>query len=116
MATFEEVGRDNWEEFLASDQAVLMLGKTDCAACKAFAKELEAFVEETDDWDGVRIGKMYLDKPGLLGFKKASPWLADVRDLPYTVIYSDGEVEKSFLGGGIERLLRRMERVFGDAR
>ena len=114
MATFEEVDRDNWEEFLAEPKAVLMLGKTDCGACNEFSAELEAFVGDNDEWDEVRIGKMYLDKPGLLKFKKASPWLADVRDLPFTVIYVDGEVEKSFLGGGIDRLVNRMERVYGQ--
>lgn len=114
MATFEEVGRDNWEEFLAAPKAVLMLGKTDCKACNAFSDELESFVDENEGWEEVRIGKMYLDKPGLLKFKKASPWLADVRDLPYTVIYEDGDVQKSFLGGGVQRLVSRMERVYGD--
>lgn len=114
MAKFEEVGRDNWEEFINSPRAVLMLGKTDCPACHAFAQELDAYCESTPDWEDVRFGKLILNQPGLAGFKKQSPWLADVRDLPFTIIYADGEAHKKFLGGGIQRLVNRLERVFGE--
>lgn len=38
----------------------------------------------------------------------ASEWAASA--------FMDGEADTCFLGGGIERLLRRMERVVGDAR
>ncbi len=115
MAEFEEVGRENWEEFISSPKAVLMLGKTDCPSCTAFAKELTAFCEEgAEGWEDVRFGKLIINQPGLAGFKKQNTWLADVRDLPYTLIYADGEIEKKFLGGGIDRLTNRLERVFGE--
>jgi hypothetical protein len=112
MATFEKVGRENWDEFINSPRAVLMLGKTDCAACNAFTEELEGWCDSCEGWDDVRFGKVLIDKPGLAKFKKQSPWLAQVTDLPYTVIYSDGEVQKTFMGGGIDRLTNRLERVF----
>jgi hypothetical protein len=114
MATFEEITRENWEDFVNAPRAVLMLGKTDCPACSAFSEELVAFREQDETWSDVRFGKLLLDQPGLTGFKRASPWLAGVRDLPFTVIYADGEVQKSFLGGGLQKALltNRLERVF----
>lgn len=112
MATFEQVGRDNWEEFINAPAAVLMLGKTDCPACIAFTAELEDWCASCEGWEDVRFGKLLIDVPGLAKFKKASPWLADVSDLPYTVIYKDGEVQRTFMGGGIERLTNRLERTF----
>lgn len=112
MAKFEEIGRENWEEFINSPKAVLMLGKSDCPACAAFAEELDEFCASCEGWEDVRFGKLIINQPGLAGFKKQSPWLADVRDLPYTVIYADGEVAKTFMGGGIERLTNRLERLF----
>lgn len=113
MAKFEEVGRDNWEEFINSPKAVLMLGKTDCPACSAFAQELDAFCAASEDWNDVRFGKLIINQPGLAKFKKQSTWLASVRDLPFTVIYANGEVQKKFVGGGIDRLTNRLERLFG---
>lgn len=112
MAVFEEIGRDNWEEFINSPKAVLMLGKSDCQACGEFAKELTKWCEGCEGWDDVRFGKLLIDQPGLAKFKKQSSWLADVTGLPFTVIYSDGEVQKTFLGGGVDRLTNRMERVW----
>ncbi len=114
MATFEEVGRENWEEFINSPKAVLMLGKSDCQACQAFAEELNAYCTSCNDWENVRFGKLIINQPGLAGFKKQSPWLAKVTDLPYTVLYTEGEIVKKFMGGGIDRLTNRMERVFRD--
>ena len=47
---------------------------------------------------------MLLDKGGLASFKRASPWLADVDVLPYTLIYRAGGKLAEFAGGGIGRL------------
>ena len=35
----------------------------------------------------------------------------DINDLPYTLVYVNGERKKEFLGSGIERLVNRMRRV-----
>jgi hypothetical protein len=63
----------------------------------------------------VRFGKLLLDTPGLVGFKRANPWLPEADVLPYHVIYRHGELVKRFAGGGIERLVGRLERLFGEA-
>ena len=115
MIRLEKVDGDTWREFLSAPVAVLVLGKTGCPACQAFAYELEEYLADDAQphgdarWRHVRFGKMLLDERGLTDFKRASPWLADVDVLPFTQIYRAGERWKDFAGGGIDRLLRRLE-------
>ena len=59
----------------------------------------------------VRFGKMLIDKGGLVGFKRANRWLAEVDVLPYTLVYRNGEKVSEFAGGGIGRLQSRLERL-----
>jgi hypothetical protein len=56
----EMLGPKDWEDFLSAPIAVLMLGKTDCAACEEWTAELQRH----EIPEGVRIGKILLDKPG----------------------------------------------------
>ena len=107
----EMITRDNWEEFLSAPAAVLMLGKTDCANCTRWTEELQGLLANEQWWPTVRFGKMLIDTPGLLKFKKANPWLSEVDDLPFNVLYKDGERVKSYAGGGGDRLDNRLKRV-----
>lgn len=107
----ELLDRDTWREFLNSPAAVLLIGKSDCDACAAWTSDIEAFLADDTDWANVRFGKIELDRGGLGAFKKENPWLAEINDLPYTLVYVDGERKKEFLGSGIERLVNRMRRV-----
>lgn len=50
----------------------------------------------------------------MAAFKKENTWLADVDDLPYNVVYVNGERKKEFLGAGVDRLVNRMRRVFSS--
>ncbi len=111
----ETIDGQNWEAFVASPAAVLMLGKSDCAACAAWTAELEAFLEHDARWRHVRFGKLVLDKPGLISFKRANPWIADVHELPTNVLYVNGLETKRFAGSGVERLVTRLERGVGEA-
>lgn len=104
----EQIDGGNWREFLQAPVAVLMLGKSDCEACAAWSAELEQFLASDTEWTDVRFGKMLLDKGGLYEFKKANPWLAEVDQLPFNLIYVGGERRKSFAGAGVERLLTRL--------
>lgn len=110
----EAIDGSNWQEFTQAPVAVLMLGKTDCAACSAWTEELTAALADEARWSGVRFGKMLLNQRGLSDFKRESQaWLGEVQDLPYTVIYRAGAVEKRFPGGGVERLDNRLKRITG---
>jgi hypothetical protein len=109
MPRVETLDADTWREFVAAPVAVLILGKTTCPACQAYGEELNSWLATTTAFPDVRFGKIFLDERGLIDFKRASPWLAEVDDLPFTQIYRDGEHWKHFPGGGVERLRRRLE-------
>ena len=113
MSRLEVVDAGNWEAFAAAPAAVLVLGKSDCEACAAWSAELSAFLERDDRFGHVRFGKLLLDKPGLVAFKRANPWLAEVDVLPFNVIYVGGQPAKRFAGAGTERLVARLERLLG---
>ena len=107
--TLETVDGGNWRDFIASPRAVLLIGKSDCPACGAWTEELNGFLGSDTKWTDVRFGKMLLDKGGLIEFKRANVWLADVEELPFNVLYVRGERTKSWPGGGVERLVSRLE-------
>lgn len=112
MSRLKNIDASNWEEFVRhSPAAVLLIGKSDCDNCARWSQELEAYLEAPDRWPQVRFGKVLLDKPGLAGFKRANPWLAELDVLPFNVIFVDGERSKSFAGGGVERLETRLGRI-----
>lgn len=97
-----------WEDLVRAPLAVLMLGKTDCAACAAWTEELEAFLGSDTDHHDVRFGKILLDHPGFASFKRANPWLSELQNLPCNVLYRNGERVKQWLGGGAERMTNRI--------
>jgi len=102
----EILGPKNWEEFLTSPIAVLMLGKNGCVACEKWSEELINF----DIPNGVRIGKILLDQPGFGRFKIVNEWVSNLDVLPFNAIYINGEMKKSWAGGGLERLQNRLNR------
>lgn len=110
-SSLELLDRETWREFLGAPAAVLMLGKSDCEACAAWTQEVEDFLADDTEWANVRFGKFALDGGGLAGFKKENSWLMEIKDLPCTLVYVNGERKKEFLGSGIERLVNRMRRV-----
>ncbi|HSL18014.1 MAG TPA: hypothetical protein VLB51_08925 [Methylomirabilota bacterium] len=113
MSRIEQLDAKNLDDFLAADAAVLMLAKTTCRNCASWTAELDAACAAGDFFPTVRFGKLYLDVPGLVKFKKANPWLAGIEDLPYNIIYVKGGATKQWAGGGLDRLQNRLRRVLG---
>ncbi|MBM82623.1 MAG: hypothetical protein CMJ78_18830 [Planctomycetaceae bacterium] len=111
MSRYETLDGSNWEEFIQSPYAVLILGKTTCENCARWTDELTAYLETDSEFVSVRFGKLLLDQPGLIGFKKANLWLAEVDVLPYNLIYANGEKVKDYAGGGLSRLQNRLRRI-----
>lgn len=111
MSELKILERDTWEATLNAPVAVVMLGKTDCAACNEWTAELKDFLETDEEFSSVAFGKILLDKGGLGKFKKASPWLSEVHDLPTNVLYVNGEPVKRWIGGGVDRMANRLRRV-----
>jgi len=111
MIRLETIDGSNWQEFVAAPRAVLMLSKTDCEKCAAWTRELTEFLETDAEHTDVRFGKMVRNERGLIEFKEAKPWLADVDVLPFNVVYVGWERVKSFAGGGRDRLKNRLARI-----
>ncbi|MCC6620567.1 MAG: hypothetical protein IT385_04895 [Deltaproteobacteria bacterium] len=112
----EMIDGQTWREFVGSDVAVLMLGKSDCEACARWTEELNAFLASEPGFAGVRFGKMLLDQRGLTDFKRDNgAWLKDVDVLPFNLIYRQGKIEKSFAGSGLDRLTNRLRNVLEAA-
>jgi hypothetical protein len=109
MGKLEKVDGQNWREFVEAPLAVLVIGKSDCPACAAWSEELESFLAQDTAWPHVRFGKMLLDTGGLIDFKRANLWLADLDVLPFNQIYVGGKRAKGFPGGGIDRLESRLK-------
>ncbi|MEM9944123.1 MAG: hypothetical protein AAF939_21385 [Planctomycetota bacterium] len=105
-----KLDHENLDEFLKQKSFVLILGKSDCDACNQWETDLnDAFANE--DLGDLPVGKLNLDQRKLGNFKRENPWLQEVNDLPFNAIYRDGDLVKSFAGGGISRLKPRLERL-----
>jgi len=115
VSRLETLGPSTWQEFVGASRAVLVLGKSDCDNCARWAAELGEWLGHGEPWPSVRFGKLMLDTPGLVAFKRANPWVAELEMLPHTVVYRGGEIVKQFAGGGVERLETRLQSAFGDS-
>ena len=107
----EKLDKNNWREITGAPMGVVMLGKSDCDACNAWTKELEAFLEQDTEFTDVRFGKAVLDEGGLADFKRANIWIADVDELPFHAIFVNGKRAKTFAGGGVDRLTTRLKNL-----
>jgi hypothetical protein len=106
MITLETINDSNFEEFLASPSVFLFLGKTDCEACNIWTNEL---LTNIDSFEGLRFGKVTIGSPGLTNFKRVhGAWLSQARELPYNTIWVNGEKQKEWPGGGLDRLKSRL--------
>lgn len=114
MTRLESIDRSNWEGFVSSPVAFLMIGKSDCGNCTAWTEELLEHLDDESTWADVRFGKVLVDTPGLGKFKKANPWLAEVDVLPFNVLYKNGEIVKKWPGGGYARLENRLAGIAAD--
>lgn len=115
MSRFQTLDGNTWETFYEEGFSVLVVGKTTCNACSEWSEELQKYLDSSNDYSTVRFGKIYIDKGGLTAWKKASPWLADVTDLPCTLIIHNGKIEKQFYGNGVDRLKNRLDKVIANA-
>ena len=114
MPVLEEVGPDNWQEYVEADCVkLLVVGMHDCDNCNRWAAELTDFLAGSgcEPYEDVRFGKVDLKQRGLTEFRKANDWLKDVHALPHNVLYRGGEIVKTWAGGGADRLTNRLSRI-----
>lgn len=112
MKEIKILDKENTSEFLAQGDYVLILGKSDCVACSKWQAELNEALDAGTFSADVPIGKLNLDQRGLADFKRNNAeWLKDINDLPFNAIYKGGEKQKTFVGGGIDRLTTRLKKL-----
>jgi hypothetical protein len=92
---------------------VLILSKSDCGYCAAYQRDIDAYQEE-GLIDGMSIGKLVLNEPGVAQFKRDNRWMADLSFLPHTLVYHRGQVIDSFGTSKGIYLLERLEDVLSD--
>lgn len=84
---------------------LLILGRPSCDDCVAWHAELEGWTPS------VALNVKTLDLTSELGtmFKEANPWTEHIDYIPFNVLYSHGEVVDQWTGGGVDRLLSRLD-------
>ena len=115
MTRLEAIDGTNWEGFLAAPLVGADAGQERLRALRGVHRGAADVPGRRPTYGDVRFGKILLDRGGLAGFKRANPWLAEADVLPYTLIYRRGEKVAEFAGGGIGRLLARLERVRSES-
>lgn len=100
-----DVVDSRWEEFMASSQAVLVLGAPGwCGPCQRYQPVIEQLAREFPD---VRFGEVDIDKGHHIQAKRAFP---RQNTIPLTVLFRDGQKIHSFTGA------KPFEQVSGDLR
>jgi hypothetical protein len=104
----------NLEEIVEAERAVLILTKDGCGSCAAYQAEIEALLEQGQIGEIV-VGKMALNQRGVIrDFKRENPWLADIKFLPYTLLYGKGQRIDGFAASKGSYLLEQVELAFED--
>ncbi len=85
----------NYEDFMGSRRAVLVLSESWCPACHAYKPIVEAL---SGSMPYVRFGEAVLDEGHLIKLKRSYP-AEEVEYLPTTVLFRDGKVVYKFEGG-----------------
>lgn len=105
---FLTVSDDNLDEVRRADLGVLILTKSDCGYCESYQSEVAALRRE-GKLPNLVVGKMVLDRPGSVRFKRDNPWLAKLDYLPHTLIYRRGEQVDDFSASKGSYLRERVE-------
>ncbi len=111
---FVQVTDQNLQEVVGAERAVLILTKDDCGPCVAYQDDIRGQLER-GEMKGIVVGKMALDQRGATrDFKRDNPWLADIKFLPYTLLYGKGQRVDGFAASKGSYLLERIETAFEE--
>jgi hypothetical protein len=95
-------------QFLEAEYAALILAKSTCGRCAAYEQEILK-LQHKGALEGVAMGKLVLDAPGALRFKKENPWLSCLQALPYTLLFLRRELVDHFAASRGVYLRERVE-------
>lgn len=96
---------DGSERLGVGHPTLLILGRPSCDDCVAWYAELHTWTPSS------ALTVRTLDLTTELGtsFKQANPWTEHIDFIPFNVLYVDGEPVDQWTGGGLERLVKRLE-------
>ena len=110
----QEIIDRNLEEVVEAERAVLILTKDGCGSCAAYQADIETRLERGEMGEIV-VGKMALNQRGATReFKRDNSWLAAIKFLPYTLLYSKGQRVDGFAASKGSYLLERIETAFKE--
>jgi hypothetical protein len=98
----------NLDEIRDANLGALILTTSDCGYCAQYVTEIAA-LRARGRLREVVIGKMVLDRPGSVGFKRDNPWLAGLKNLPHTLVYRRGAKVDEFSASRGAYLLERID-------
>jgi len=64
MKRLQKLDGESWREFINAPIAMIVLGKSTCPVCRAWSKELAAFLETDQRWSDVRFGEIFIYEGG----------------------------------------------------
>jgi hypothetical protein len=105
---FQYVDDDTIDGIVGARHGALVLAKDDCDNCAAYEAEIRRLQDQGLLGD-LAVGKIMLTRPGCREFKRANPWLRDVADLPYTLLFASGQKVDEFAASKGTYLLERAE-------
>lgn len=108
--TVVEITDDDVSELVKRERAVLFVTRSDCESCRRYENEIAA-AADAGELDGVPVGKVLLNQPGCLQFKKDNPWLRTLTHLPFTLIYERGKTVDAFATSKVSYLVERLDRA-----
>lgn len=107
----EVVNDSNFEEYLASPVAFLLIGKEGCGPCMEWKASLSSvLIEGSKLPSGIRFGRVMIGEDGLTNFMRTyGDWLTSMESMPYNSVWVNGVLVKEWSGGGdLDRLIHRL--------
>jgi len=97
----------NWQEFLNKKICYVMFSKSDCEQCEFLEKKLQSLDLNRE----FPCCKINLDKPGFADLKQTYSWISSIDVLPFSAIFSEGELVDSWSGSNIDMLQSKLSAI-----
>lgn len=110
-ARYVKLDDTNISNFLKSQHAVLVLGKSTCGNCHEYDSGIVAIIDRPE-YGSLSFGKVILDEPGSIMFKRNNPWISQIELLPYTVLYANGLKVAEFAASNVKYLEEKLKEAF----
>lgn len=108
---YSKINDKNFLDFIKVEYAVLVLGKSSCGNCYEYDKDISEILNKPE-YATISFGKIVLDEPGSMMFKKNNTWISKLEYLPYTVLYRRGQKVDEFTASNLRYLEEKLQDNF----